>query len=214
MLFQIPAISIPVTGETARFPVARIFCVGRNYAAHAREMGGDPTREPPFFFMKPASAATCERVLPFPSDTDDLHHEVELVIAIGADRKPFGYAVGVDLTKRDRQAELRKNGQPWDRAKSFPRSAPISAITRAADAPGAFSARIALSVNGALKQESTLAHLIWKAPEILERVDAIWELAPGDLIFTGTPEGVGPLKRGDKIDAVIDGVGALSFSFD
>jgi len=217
--FPLDVPSLAVAGAAARFPVGRIFCVGRNYAAHAREMGGDPDRTPPFFFMKPPTAATQAPRLPFPADTDDLHHEVELVVAIGPDRGSsaksiFGYGVGVDLTKRDRQSEAKDKAQPWERAKAFPRSAPLSALTPAAQVGNVDSARITLNVNGAPRQDSTIAHMIWSVPEILARLDQIWELSAGDLIFTGTPEGVGKIVRGDRVEAAIDGIAAHAFTFD
>lgn len=210
--FPLPPVALPIAGSPLLYPVGRVFCVGRNYAAHTREMGGDPDREPPIFFMKPAAAVTTEAVLPFPADTDSLHHEVELVVAIGPGRSIFGYGVGVDLTKRDRQAELRAAGAPWERAKAFPRAAPISAITPAAQARHPDAARIALAVNGATRQDSTTAHLIWNVAEVIERLTVLWELEAGDLIFTGTPEGVGPLVRGDQVACRVDGVAELSFS--
>jgi len=212
LLFPLPAPVLPIIGSTQMFPIGRIFCVGRNYAAHAREMGADPTREAPFFFMKPASAATLERALPYPSGTASLHHEVELVVAIGAKGAIAGYGVGVDLTKRDRQDEAKKAGRPWEESKSFPRSAPVSALRAAKDVPNAGDARIVLSVNGAVRQESRTSHLIWSVGEVIERLTAMHELTAGDLIFTGTPEGVGPLERGDAVGAEIEGVGELAFS--
>lgn len=208
-IFPLAPPTIPIIGESRTFPVGRIFCVGRNYAAHAREMGFDPDREPPFFFMKPATAVTTAENAPFPGDTDNLHHEVELVVAIGADKSIFGYAVGVDLTKRDRQSEARAAGQPWERAKAFPFSAPISPLQRKAHPE---DARISLSVAGVTKQNSTTANLIWSIPEIIARLNELWGLEAGDLIFTGTPEGVGPIQRGDQVEARIEGIGDLRFT--
>lgn len=212
LLFPLPAPALPIVGEARMFPVGRIFCVGRNYAAHAREMGGDPSREAPFFFMKPANAATLERALPYPAGTASLHHEVELVVAIGAKGEIAGYGVGVDLTKRDRQDEAKKAGRPWEESKAFPRSAPISALRRASEVTHADDARIVLSVNGEVRQESRTSHLIWNVAEVIERLQAMFELTAGDLIFTGTPEGVGALARGDAVSAEIEGVGELTFS--
>ncbi|MET0182842.1 MAG: fumarylacetoacetate hydrolase family protein [Caulobacterales bacterium] len=209
-IFALPAPAIPILGDTRAFPVGRIFCVGRNYAAHAREMGSDPNREPPFFFMKPAAAATLSQTVPYPADTKDLHHEAELVLAIGKDKSILGYAVGVDLTKRDRQNEAKAASQPWERSKAFPFSAPISPIRTGIAAPA--DARITLSVNGAAKQDSRTSHMIWNIPEICARVDQLWGLHPGDLIFTGTPEGVGPLQVGDQVRVEIETVGVLAFS--
>lgn len=219
LLFQIQTPAVPIAGGDMNFPVRRIYCVGRNYAAHSREMGGTG-REEPFFFMKPADA-----VVPlggrvrFPADTENLHHEVELVVAIGqpgAHVAPaqaldlvFGYAVGIDLTKRDRQGELKSAGHPWERAKSFDRSAPISAIVSAAAGGHPHAGRISLAVNDVERQRGDLSDLIWSVPELIARLSALWALHPGDLIFTGTPEGVGPLMFGDVAEARIEGVGGL-----
>jgi fumarylpyruvate hydrolase len=199
---------------------ARVFCVGRNYADHAIEMGGDG-REAPFFFMKPAAALFRGDSLPYPPDTADLHHEVELVLAIGKGGSGIspetalghvaGCGVGVDLTKRDRQAELKAKGQPWERAKAFDHSAPISAIHPVAKAPVPHAAAIRLSVNGEVKQQGNTSQMIWKPAEIIAALSQIWSLAEGDLIFTGTPAGVGPLVRGDKVLAEIEGVAQLAF---
>jgi fumarylpyruvate hydrolase len=216
-----PVPSVPVVGTDARFPVRRILCVGRNYAAHAREMGADPEREPPFFFSKPADA-----IVPgggevaYPSATADLHHEVELVIALGgggADLTParaaeavFGWAVGVDLTRRDLQAEAKKAGRPWDASKGFDASAPIGTITPRS-ALAAPRGRIRLSVDGAVKQDGDLADMIWDPAGVVAEASRLWRLAPGDLIFTGTPEGIGPVARGQRVEAAIDGLQPLSF---
>jgi len=212
LLFPLSAPTLPIVGSAQMFPVGRIFCVGRNYAAHAREMGADPTREAPFFFMKPANAATLERALPYPAGTESLHHEVELVVAIGAKGAIAGYGVGVDLTKRDVQDVAKKAGRPWEESKAFPRSAPVSALRLAKDVSNADDARIVLSVNGDVRQESRTSHLIWSVPEVIARLEAMFELTAGDLIFTGTPEGVGALTRGDAVSAEIEGVGELTFS--
>ena len=204
-----PQPTVPVQGSDRPFPVRRILCVGRNYAAHRREMGGDD-RDPPFFFSKPADAV----VLPgadvaYPSATSDLHHEIELVVAIGEGGAIFGFAVGVDLTRRDLQNGFKAKGQPWDAAKGFDDSAPISAIlpTTGVIPQG----RIALSVNGETKQDAEVADMIWSVEEILVEAGKLWKLEAGDLIFTGTPEGVGPLVRGDHVEGSVEGVGALSF---
>ncbi len=203
------------------FPVRRILCVGRNYAAHRREMGGDD-REPPFFFAKPADAvATPGAAVPYPSATADLHHEVELVVALsdgGEDVSPeramsliYGYAVGVDLTRRDLQAAAKSKGQPWDAAKGFDASAPISAIQRCPGGPVP-SGRIRLSVNGQVRQDADIADMIWSVPEVIAQASRLWRLEPGDLIFTGTPEGVGPVQRGDRVEGTVEGVGEVSFN--
>ncbi len=215
-----PVISLPVRGAAERFPVHRLYCVGRNYAEHAREMGHDPAREPPFFFTKPPEAVVEPgEPLPYPPATADLHHEVELVVALhrgGRDIAEadaldhvFGYAVGIDLTRRDLQGEAKKLARPWDSAKAFAASAPCSAIVPASRIGHPAAGRIALSVDGALRQEGDLAQMIWKTPEIVAALSRLWELRAGDLIFTGTPAGVGPLQRGQRIDCEIAAVGRL-----
>jgi len=219
-LFDPPAVvTVPVEGR-ADFPVRRIYCVGRNYAAHRREMGGDD-RDPPFFFAKPADAIVAPgRDVAYPPRTSNLHHEIELVVALkdGGHDVPvdaalelvFGYAVGVDLTRRDLQNAAKDKGQPWDAAKGFDASAPISAIKPWAGAPP--QGRIALAVNGQVKQDGLVADMIWNVAEIVSEASKLWTLAPGDLIYTGTPEGVGPLVRGDRVEGEVKGVGALSFT--
>jgi len=214
-----PQAAVPIVDEAALFPVRRILCVGRNYAAHRREMGGDDA-EPPFFFAKPADAVVPPGgEVPYPPGTALLHHEIELVIALGqggADVSPeaalelvLGYAVGVDMTRRDLQHAYREKGQPWEGAKAFDASAPISAIRRwRGPAP---SARIWLSVNGAARQDAVTDDMIWDVPHIIAAASRLWRLAPGDLIFTGTPQGVGPLVRGDLVEAGVEGVGTVAF---
>lgn len=215
-----PTVLAAVDGREARFPVRRIFCVGRNYAAHRAEMGGDD-REPPFFFTKPADALVPSgSAIPYARATSDLHHEVELVIAIGtggadipvadALTHVFGYAVGVDLTRRDLQAAAKGKGQPWDSAKGFDQSAPLGAIVErhGSDLQGA----IRLDVNDATRQASQISNMIWSVPEIIAECSRLWCLAPGDLIFTGTPEGVGALVPGDRVRAAIDGLPELTFT--
>jgi fumarylpyruvate hydrolase len=214
-----PVPVVPVEGEAGGFPVRRILCVGRNYAAHRREMGGDD-RDPPFFFCKPADAVVPPGRDPaYPPRTANLHHEIELVVAIGKAGKDvavedapalvYGYAVGVDLTRRDLQAAAREKGQPWDASKGFDDSAPISAIRRWSGPPP--QGRIAISVNGQVKQDALVADMIWNVPEIVSEASKLWALAPGDLIYTGTPEGVGPLVRGDAVEGEVEGVGRLAF---
>ena len=211
----------PVEGSTELFPVRRVYCVGRNYAAHRREMGGDD-REPPFFFSKPADAVVPPGIpVPYPSSTATLHHEIELVVAIGADGVDvsvdealslvWGYAVGVDLTRRDLQAAAREKGYPWESAKGFDASAPIGVI-RPADHSGHPKGRIQLSVNGQLRQDAALTDMIWNVAEIIAQASRLWRLEAGDLIFTGTPEGVGPLVRGDHVTGAIEDVGAIDFT--
>lgn len=211
--------SVEVKGRSERFAVRRIFCVGRNYAAHAREMGTDPEREPPFFFTKPADALVPNNAtIPFPPRTANLHHEIELVVAIGKGGKNiaaanaldhvFGYAVGNDLTRRDLQFEARDKGRPWDTGKAFDNSAPITAIRPAA--AGHFAkGRIWLKVNGEMRQQADVADLIWSVPEVIAELSTLFELAPGDLIYTGTPAGVGAVKSGDRIEGGIDGLDTL-----
>jgi len=215
-----PVAAVPIVGSDAVYPVRRILCVGRNYAAHRREMGGDD-REPPFFFAKPADAiAPPGTEVPYPSVTHNLHHEIELVVALGSGGAGvpvdaalslvFGYAVGVDLTRRDLQNAAKDKGQPWDAAKGFDRSAPISAIRRDIAMPPAGAIR--LTVNGAVRQDGLIADMIWNVPEIIAEASKLWRLAAGDLIYTGTPEGVGPLIRGDRLEGEVEGVGALAFT--
>ncbi|MGE5500982.1 MAG: fumarylacetoacetate hydrolase family protein [Ignavibacteriales bacterium] len=200
---------VPVEGSSAVFPVRRIYCVGRNYAAHRAEMGGDD-RDPPFFFSKPADAVVPPgRDVPYPPATENLHHEIELVVAIGEGGSIFGYAAGVDLTRRDLQAKAKDKGQPWDAAKGFDASAPISAIRRADGSSP--EGQIRLSVNGQVRQDAKVSDMIWNVEEIVAEAGKLWKLEPGDLIFTGTPEGVGPLQRGDLVEGEVEGVGSLSF---
>ncbi|MFM8754294.1 MAG: fumarylacetoacetate hydrolase family protein [Phenylobacterium sp.] len=210
---------IPITGSDIVFPVRRVLCVGRNYAAHRREMGGDD-RDPPFFFSKPADALVPPGgQVPFPSATQNLHHEIELVIALGAggsDIPPeraldavFGYAVGVDLTRRDLQNLAKDKGQPWEASKGFDASGPVSAIRPWSGAPP--QGRIHLSVNGEFRQNAYISDMIWSVAEIISEASRLWMLKAGDLIFTGTPEGVGPLQQGDRVEGEVEGVGVLAF---
>ncbi len=206
-----PVPSLPIVGDERRFPVRRILCVGQNYAAHAREMGSDPERQAPFFFSKPADALVVDGADPaYPSATANLHYEVELVAAIGEDGAIAGWAVGVDLTRRDLQAEAKSKGRPWDAAKGFDQSAPCGPLTLSTlpDAAGA----IALSVNGETKQASTLDQMIWNPAEVVQKAAELWDLKPGDLIFTGTPENVGPVVVGDLVEATIAGLPTLRFT--
>jgi fumarylpyruvate hydrolase len=190
--------------------VHRIFCVGRNYPEHAREMGAKDLRAPPFFFSKPADAVVPSgSVVPFPLRTANLHHEIELVVALDADRGVFGYAVGNDLTRRDVQALAKKEGRPWEAAKGFDHSAPITPIARAADVGHPVRGRIWLEVNGALRQEGDIADMIWNVPDILRELATWFSLQPGDLVFTGTPAGVGRLAPGDRVSGGVEGIGLL-----
>jgi fumarylpyruvate hydrolase len=217
--FDIPTIAIAGTHD--RFPVRRIYCVGQNYADHAREMGSDPTRQAPFFFTKPADAVVASGTnLPFPSQTSDLHHEVELVVALAAggtnvavdeaERLIFGYAVGIDLTRRDLQAAAKKAGRPWDMAKGFDQSAPIGPLM-----PGIPPAAggIELKVDGEVRQQGDVSQMIWSVAEIIATLSNFVELRGGDLIFTGTPAGVGPIRAGETVRATLEGVDGLEVSF-
>jgi fumarylpyruvate hydrolase len=219
-----PAASVPVAGTAERFPVRRIYCVGRNYVEHAKEMGFTG-REAPFFFLKPGDAVVPvpqgeTGTMNYPSLTKDLHHEIELVAAIGtggrnikaadAHKHIWGYAVGLDMTRRDLQGEMKKQGRPWCIGKGFDESAPISPVVPAAKAGDVANAEIWLKVNGKDRQRSNLSRLIWNVGEIIEHVSAAWELAPGDLIFTGTPEGVAAVVAGDMLEGGVSGVGTLS----
>ena len=212
--------TVPVEGSDTVFPVRRILCVGRNYAAHAREMGADE-RDPPFFFSKPADAIVpLAGQVPYPPATQDLHHEIELVVALksgGANLTPeaalaavFGYAVGVDLTRRDLQGAAKAKGQPWEAGKAFDASAPITAI-KVMDQP-APDAAVTLSVNGVERQRGQVGDMIWNLGEVVAKASELWTLAAGDLIFTGTPEGVGAIVRGDIVVGEVEGVGRLEFT--
>ena len=212
--------SVEIAGASTRFPVHRIYCVGRNYAAHAREMGADPAREPPFFFSKPADAVVPNGApVPYPPRTANLHHEIELVVAVGEGGRNipvssalahvFGYAVGNDLTRRDLQAAAKAQGQPWDTSKGFDHSAPITAIRRVADVGHPARGAIWLEVNGQPRQRADLCEMIWSVPEIVSELSMLYELKPGDLVFTGTPAGVGPLVRGDSLVGGIEGLDTL-----
>ena len=224
-VFTPPAtVSLPVVGQAARFPVHRIYCVGRNYEEHAKEMGFTG-REPPFFFMKPADAvvvvdAETTGTMAYPTLTKNLHHEIELVAAIGTGGKNikaadamkhiFGYAVGLDMTRRDLQNDMKKQGRPWDIGKSFEQSAPTGPIVPAAQAGDIEHAEISLQVNGQDRQRSNVSKLIWNMAETIEHLSAAWELQPGDLIFTGTPEGVAAVVAGDTLVGEVAGLPKLT----
>ncbi len=219
--FETP--SVAVSGTSARFPVRRIYLVGRNYAAHAREMGHDPDREEPFFFQKPADAiCTDGQNFPYPSKSNDVHHEIELVVAMqsggtnikerDALDKIYGYAVGIDMTRRDLQAQMKKAGRPWEIGKAFECSALMSAIKPVDECGHPNQGRIWLSINDELRQEGDLNQMIWNVPETIAYLSGLFTLAAGDLIFTGTPAGVGPVQRGDSITGGIEGVGQLSLT--
>ncbi len=211
--------SVEIAGSEQRFPVHRIYCVGRNYAEHVLEMGGMPERDPPFFFSKPADAVVANGAsVPYPPRTANLHHEIELVVAIGragrniaaanALEHVFGYAVGNDFTRRDLQAAAREGGKPWDTSKGFDNSAAISAIHtgKRGQVP---QGRIWLSVNGTVRQDSLVSRMTWSVPEIIAELSTFFELKPGDLIYTGTPSGVGALKAGDRVEGGVEGLDEL-----
>ncbi|MDP9991589.1 fumarylpyruvate hydrolase [Variovorax boronicumulans] len=224
-VFAPPAtVSVPVAGQPARFPVHRIYCVGRNYEDHAKEMGFTG-REPPFFFMKPTDALVVvdegqTGTMAYPSLTKNLHHEIELVVAIGtggknilaadAHKHIYGYAVGLDMTRRDLQGEMKKQGRPWDIGKGFEQSAPIGPIVPVAAAGDAENAEISLQVNGVDRQRSTVSKLIWNVAETIEHLSAAWELQPGDLIYSGTPEGVAAVVSGDTLVGKVAGLPTLT----
>jgi fumarylpyruvate hydrolase len=227
MSLVIPApepVLLPVTGTEARFPVRRVYCVGRNYAAHAREMGFDPDRDPPFYFCKPADAilpvaAGQVLELPYPTLTQNYHYEAELVVAIGkgglniarerALDHVWGYAVGLDMTRRDLQIAMREKGRPWEIGKAFDASAPIGPLYPAAAFAGVETAGIWLTVNGTRKQDSNVSHLIWSVAETIADLSRYFRLEPGDLIYTGTPEGVGAVVPGDLMEVGVDGLGTI-----
>ena len=227
-LFDIHNPEIPVVGEDSSFPVRRIYCVGRNYAAHAREMGFDPDRDPPFFFCKPASAIVyCppgEAVSrPYPQMTSNFHHEIELVIAIGASGKNvaieqandliYGYAIGLDMTRRDQQIRMRDKGRPWELGKAFDDGAPIGQIYPRTQSGLIESGTIAVSVNGEERQNSNITHLIWSIPEIISNLSSFFELQPGDLIYTGTPEGVAHVEAGQQLIGSMQGLADITITY-
>jgi fumarylpyruvate hydrolase len=218
LVFPLATPSVAIKGTATRFPVRRIWCVGRNYAAHAREMGAD-TREPPFFFSKQPDMVVPPGNVPYPGLTKDLQHEIELVVALksgGSDIAPeaaaahiFGYAIGLDLTRRDLQGEAKKKGHPWEVGKSFEASAPIGLITPAAHAGDVAAGRITLTVNGTLRQQSPIADLIWSVPEVIARLSRQVTVGAGDLIYTGTPEGVAAIVKGDTLVGEVTGLEPL-----
>jgi fumarylpyruvate hydrolase len=215
---------LPVEESKKAFPVGRIYCVGRNYAEHAREMGHDPDREPPFFFMKPADAIVQNgATIPYPQVTKDLHHEIEMIVAIGkgganipvekALDHVFGYGVGLDMTRRDIQGEAKKMGRPWEMGKAFDNSAPCTALKPVTMVGHPTKGAIWLKVNGQVKQKGDLADLIWNVPETIAYLSKLVTLQPGDLIMSGTPAGVGPVQRGDKLEGHVDGLGDLNVTY-
>ncbi len=219
-----PAPTLPVAESNQVFPVGRIYCVGRNYAEHAREMGHDPEREPPFFFMKPADAIVPSgSTIPYPQATRDLHHEIEMIVAIGRDGADipveraldhvFGYGVGLDMTRRDLQGEAKKLGRPWEMGKAFDNSAPCTALKTAAMIGHPAKGAIWLKVNGRVAQKGDLAEMIWNVPETIACLSRLVTLRSGDLIMSGTPAGVGPVKAGDRLEGHVEGVGDLTVSY-
>jgi fumarylpyruvate hydrolase len=211
---------VPVAGG-GKFPVRRVFCVGRNYAEHAREMGSDPDREPPFFFAKPADALVLNNAdMPYPPMSNSLHHEMELVVAIGtgganiaesdALKHVWGYTVGLDMTRRDLQNQAKKEGKPWDMGKGFDHSAPIGTLIPATSFPDPTKGKIELKVNGTVRQVSDLSKLIWSVAETIAYLSKLVTLAPGDLIYTGTPEGVAAVVKGDVLEGYVEGVGTIT----
>jgi fumarylpyruvate hydrolase len=221
LVLQSPtAVIAPVQGSGDGFPVRRVYCIGRNYAAHAIEMGHDPDREPPFFFQKNPDNLDFSGEFPYPAKTSDVHHEVELVAALGRGGRDipveralehvWGYAVGLDMTRRDLQGIAKQMGRPWEIGKAFERSAPMSPLRPAAEIGHPAEGRIELKVNGEIRQEGDLNQMIWKVPEMVSYLSEYFELAPGDVIMTGTPSGVAAVARGDVMEARIEGVDALT----
>ena len=212
--------SLPVRGSDARFPVRRVYCVGRNYAAHTIEMGGDPDREEPFFFQKnPDDLLTDGADFPYPDRSSDVHHEIEMSVALGKGGRNislesaldhvWGYGVALDMTRRDLQAACKKAGRPWEIGKAFDRSAPASELVAASEIGHPTDGAIWLKVNGEVRQQGDLNHMIWKVPEMIAYLSGLFTLAPGDIILSGTPAGVGPVARGDELEGHVDGVGDL-----
>jgi fumarylpyruvate hydrolase len=214
-----PVVTLPVRGSDERFPVRRIYCVGRNYAAHSIEMGGDPDKEEPFFFQKNPNNLDLSGEFPYPDKSSDVHHEIELLVALksGGTNIPlasaldcvFGYAVSLDMTRRDLQAQMKAQGRPWEIGKAFERSAPCGELVPASEIGHPDHGAIWLEVNGQMRQQGDLNQLIWKVPEMISYLSGLFELAAGDLIMSGTPSGVGPVARGDRLHGHIDGIGDL-----
>ena len=212
--------SLPIRGSDQRFPVRRVYCVGRNYAAHTIEMGGDPDRENPFFFQKnPDNLLTDGADFPYPDKSDDVHHEIEMSVALhrGGSNIPlesaldcvWGYGVALDMTRRDLQGQCKKAGRPWEIGKAFDHSAPATELVAASEIGHPAEGAIWLKVNGELRQQGDLNHMIWKVPEMIAYLSSLFTLAPGDIILSGTPSGVGPVQRGDELEGHIDGIGEL-----
>lgn len=215
-----PVVALPVAGRDDRFPVRRVYCIGRNYAAHAIEMGHDPDREAPFFFQKNPNNLDPSGEFPYPPRTSDVHHEAEIAVALksGGTNIPvesaldhvYGYALSLDMTRRDLQGEMKKAGRPWEIGKAFERSGPIGPIHPVETVGHPAEGAITLKLNGELRQEGDLNQMIWKVPEMISYLSEYFELAPGDVIMSGTPAGVGPVVRGDVMEVAVDGLGSLS----
>jgi fumarylpyruvate hydrolase len=215
-----PIVGLPIVGTDAQFPVRRVYCIGRNYAAHAIEMGHDPDREPPFFFQKNPNNLDASGEFPYPPHTSDVHHEMEMAVVLksGGTNIPlenaldhvFGYALSLDMTRRDLQSAAKKMGRPWEIGKAFELSAPIGPIHTVEDTGHLNAGRIALTVNGETKQEGDLNQMIWKVPEMISYLSEYFELAPGDVILSGTPSGVGPVQKGDQMELFVDGLGSMT----
>ena len=215
-----PQVCLPIRGSNESFPVRRIYCIGRNYADHAIEMGHDPNKEPPFFFQKNAQNVDTSGTFPYPPQTRDVHHEMELVVALksgGADislenalEHVYGYGLGLDMTRRDLQGEAKKLGRPWEVGKSFEKSAPMSELVPASETGHLDQGRICLKVNGEIKQDGDLNQMIWKVPEMIAYLSRFYDIAGGDLIMSGTPAGVGPIQRGDKMECEIEHLGTMT----
>ena len=217
-----PVVALPVAGSDALFPVRRVYCIGRNYAAHAIEMGHDPDREAPFFFQKNPDNLDASGEFPYPPKSSDVHHEVEIAVMLksGGSDIPldealdhvFGYALSLDMTRRDLQGEMKKQGRPWEIGKAFERSAPVGPVHPVSEVGHPDHGRITLKVNGELRQEGDLNQMIWKVPEMISYLSEFFELAPGDVIMSGTPSGVGPVNRGDRMEIEVAGLGGMTVS--
>ncbi len=215
-----PVATIPVSGTDALFPVRRVYCIGRNYAAHAIEMGGDPDREPPFFFQKNPNNLDSSGEFPYPDHSSDVHHEVEMLVALKSGGvnialgnslgHVFGYGVSIDMTRRDLQGQAKKMGRPWEIGKAFERSGPVGVLSPVSAVGHPDHGRVELTVNGELRQEGDLNQMIWKVPEMISYLSDYFELAAGDVIMSGTPAGVGPVQRGDEVVASVEGLGSIT----
>ncbi|WP_425091485.1 fumarylacetoacetate hydrolase family protein [Tropicimonas sp. S265A] len=215
-----PVVALPIAGSDQLFPVRRVYCIGRNYAAHAIEMGHDPDREPPFFFQKNPDNLSPSAEFPYPPKTNDVHHEVEVAVMLASGGRDipvahalehvFGYALSLDMTRRDLQGAQKKMGRPWEIGKAFEASAPVGPIHRVAEVGHLSEGRITLKVNGELRQDGDLNQMIWKVQEQIAYLSEYYELAPGDVILSGTPSGVGPVVPGDVMEIAVEGLGAMS----